>query len=55
LLLGLDVLRGHDEEALKHLKLLRDLEDRPAVKLTMGLVLEAEIAARRETKNSQDS
>jgi subtilisin family serine protease len=54
LLLLLDDLERHDEEALKRLKLLRDLEDRQAMKLTMWLDLEAKIAARRETKNAQD-
>jgi hypothetical protein len=54
LLLMLDILGGHDEEALRRLKLLRDLDDKPDVMLAMGLVLEAEIAALRESKNAQD-
>jgi subtilisin family serine protease len=54
LLMMLDLQGGHDEEALRRLKLFRDLEDNRALKLTAGLPLEAEIAARRETKNAQD-
>lgn len=54
LLLMLDVLGGHDEGAAKRIKLLRDLSDKPDVMLVTGLDLEAEMAARRETKNAQD-
>jgi len=50
----LDVLEGRDEEALKRLKLIRDLEEKPAAKLTNSLVLEVLIATRRETKNASD-
>jgi hypothetical protein len=54
LLLMLDVLAGREREALKRLKVLQDLEEQPALKLTMGLVIEAEVAAQRETNNAQD-
>jgi hypothetical protein len=48
LLMQLDVLARRDEQALKRLKLIRDLEDKPARKLTNGLVTEALVAARGE-------
>jgi hypothetical protein len=54
LLLMLDVLGGHDDGAVKRIKLLRDLSDKPDGMLVMGLALEAELTSRRETKNSQD-
>jgi hypothetical protein len=54
LLMNLDVLSGHDEDALKRLKLVRGLEDKPAAKLTNGLFDEALIAARREAKDPSD-
>jgi hypothetical protein len=54
LLMDLDVLSGHDEDALKRLELVRNLEDKPAVKLTNGLFTEALIAARREAKDPSD-
>jgi hypothetical protein len=54
LLMQLDVLARRDEQALKRLKLIRDLEDKPAGKLTNGLVTEALVAARGEAKAAGD-
>jgi hypothetical protein len=54
LLLVLDVIQGRDEEALKSLKLVRDLEDKPAAKMAHGLSLEALLTARRGAKDPRD-
>jgi hypothetical protein len=53
-LLSLDLLDGRYEDALKHLALMRELEQKPAKKLTMGLLTEAYIAARAEAGEDQD-
>jgi hypothetical protein len=54
LLLLLDVVEGRDEEALKRLQLVRDLEDKPAAKMANLLSMEALLIARREAKDPRD-
>jgi subtilisin family serine protease len=54
LLLLLDVVQGRDEEALKRLKLVRDLEEKPAAKMAHGLSLEALLIARHGAKDPRD-
>ena len=46
-LLSLDVHAGRYDEALKRIAAIRDLDDKPAAKLTAGLLAESYIAARR--------
>jgi len=53
-LLYFDVLQGKDDAALEEMKLLDGLEEKPAAKLTNGLILKAFIAARRETKDAPE-
>lgn len=47
-LLSLDMLAGRYDFALKNVILLRQLEDKPAARLTTGLTTEAYVAARRD-------
>jgi subtilisin family serine protease len=49
-LLGLDMLEGRYDDALKRIEKIRALEDKEALKLTTGLTSTAIIAARRETR-----
>ncbi|HWN82427.1 MAG TPA: hypothetical protein VNM87_10055, partial [Candidatus Udaeobacter sp.] len=48
-LLQLDVLDGNYDAALARIAKLRELEDKPAKKLTTGQTVEARIAAIKET------
>src|SRR5579872_4135286 len=47
----LDVLEGKDQDALRRLDEIRELEDKPAQKLTSGLVLRAVLQARATYKD----
>jgi len=47
----LDMLEGKDQDALHRLGEVRELEDKPAQKLTSGLVLRAMLQARAEYKD----
>jgi hypothetical protein len=53
-LLTLDMLEGEYESAEVHIAKLRDLEDKPALKLTSGNGVEARIAAIREVGGRED-
>ncbi|MFQ5805538.1 MAG: S8 family serine peptidase [Phycisphaerae bacterium] len=53
-LLGLDMLEGRYDDALTRIGQIRALENKEALKLTMGLTSEALIAARRETGQDLD-
>lgn len=46
-LVAMDVNDGRFDDALKRIRLARDLEEKPATKLTLGLLPEAYITARR--------
>jgi subtilisin family serine protease len=48
-LLTLDMLDGNYDSALQQLGTLRELEDKPALKLTSGIGVESRVAAIRET------
>ncbi|MGH2570992.1 MAG: S8 family serine peptidase, partial [bacterium] len=48
-LLTLDLLEGQHDAAIMRVATLRELEDKPALKLTSGIGVEARIAAIRET------
>jgi subtilisin family serine protease len=52
-LLSLEMLAGHDDAALALIREMRELEDKPAAKLLMGLSAEARIAARKATGNAK--
>jgi len=55
-LLSLDMLEGRYDDALKRIEQIRALEDKEALKLTIGLNSKAIIAARRETgRDVQDA
>ncbi|MBE2216325.1 MAG: S8 family serine peptidase [Opitutaceae bacterium] len=53
-LMGIDFLAGDTDAALKRLAIVRDLEAKPANKLTTGVLLESVIAARR-VSSSEDA
>lgn len=49
-LLSIDLLDGDYDSALKHIAVMRELEDKPASKLLTGLLATAYIEARRATE-----
>lgn len=49
-LLNLDLLDGNYDAALKHIAIMRDLEQKPAAKLLIGLLASSYIEARKATE-----
>jgi len=49
-LLSLDLIEGRFDEALKHIEVMRELEEKPASKLLTGVLAGAYIEARRATE-----
>ncbi len=49
-LLSLDLLEGRYDDAIKHIGMIRELEEKPAAKLLTGLLAGAFIEARRATE-----
>ncbi len=54
-LASLDILDGKDQDALKRLNEVRDLQDKPAQKLTSGIVTRSIVEARAQYKDSNSS
>ncbi|MGA2204597.1 MAG: S8 family serine peptidase [Terriglobales bacterium] len=50
-LAGLDILEGKDQDALRRLAEVQALEDKPAQKITSGMVLRAVLCARAQFKD----
>ncbi len=54
-LVAMDVSEGHYDAALRRIAQARSLEEKPAAKLTIGLLAEAYIAARRSGDYASDA
>jgi len=54
-LAALDLLEGRDQDALRHLGEVRELQDKPSQKLTSGVVSRSIIEARAQFKDQNSS
>jgi subtilisin family serine protease len=52
-LMALDLIEGRNDAVLAHVARIRELEDKPSSRLTLGVQIESRIEAERETGSSE--